>query len=90
MLRVHVDEAASAELAAGLDEIVAEGARRMLAAALEAEVEAYVSSLSDEVDEHGHRLVVRNGHAEPRSLVTGAGAVPVRAPSPPRWPRCSR
>jgi transposase-like protein len=80
MLRVHVDEAASAELAAGLDEIVAEGARRMLAAALEAEVEAYVSSLSDEVDEHGHRLVVRNGHAEPRSLVTGAGAVPVRAP----------
>jgi transposase-like protein len=80
MLRVHVDGAASAELAAGLDEIVAEGARRMLAAALEAEVEAYVSSLSDEVDEHGHRLVVRNGHAEPRSLVTGAGAVPVRAP----------
>jgi transposase-like protein len=80
MLRVHVDEAASAELAVGLDEIVAEGARRMLAAALEAEVDAYVSSLSDERDEHGHRLVVRNGHAEERSLVTGAGAVPVQAP----------
>ena len=43
MLRVHVDEAASAELSDGLDAIVAEGARRMLAAALEAEVEAYVS-----------------------------------------------
>ena len=53
----------------------------MLAAALEAEVDAYVSSLiSDEVDEHGHRLVVRNGHAEPRSLVTGAG--PARGPGP--------
>ncbi len=80
MLRVHVDEAASAELAIGLDEIVTEGARRMLAAALEAEVEAYVSSFLGEVDEHGHRLVVRNGHAEERSLVTGAGAVSVRAP----------
>ena len=80
MLRVHVDEAASAELASGLDAIVAEGARRMLAAALEAEVDAYVSSLIHEVDEHGHRLVVRNGHAEPRSLVTGAGPLEVRAP----------
>jgi len=80
MLRVHVDEAASAELSVGLDAIVAEGARRMLAAALEAEVDAYVSSLTDERDEHGHRLVVRNGHAEERSLVTGAGAVPVQAP----------
>jgi transposase-like protein len=80
MLRVHVDEAASAELAIGLDEIVTEGARRMLAAALEAEVEAYVSSFLGEVDEHGHRLVVRNGHAQERSLVTGAGAVSVRAP----------
>ena len=69
-----------AELTAGLDAIVAEGARRMLAAALEAEVEAYVSSLTHEVDEHGHRLVVRNGHAEPRSLVTGAGPLEVRAP----------
>ena len=80
MLRVHVDEAASAELSVGQDAIVAEGARRMLAAALEAEVEAHVSSFLGEVDENGHRLVVRNGHAEERSLVTGAGAVPVRAP----------
>jgi ATP-dependent helicase YprA (DUF1998 family) len=53
MLRVHVEEAASAELSAGLDAIVAEGARRMLAAALEAEVDAYVSSLTDERDEQG-------------------------------------
>jgi transposase-like protein len=52
----------------------------MLAAALEAEVDAYVSSFTEERDEHGHRLVVRNGHAEPRSLVTGAGPLQVRAP----------
>jgi putative transposase len=80
MLRVHVDEAASAELSSGLDELVAEGARRMLAVALEAEVEAYISGLIHLVDEDGHRLVVRNGHAERRSLVTGAGPIEVRAP----------
>ena len=38
MLTVVVDEAACQELAVGLDEIAREGARRMLAAALEAEV----------------------------------------------------
>jgi putative transposase len=80
MLRVHVDEAAGAELSVGLDEIVAEGARRMLAAALEAEVEAYISSCRGELDEHGHRLVVRNGHGLARSLVTGAGPIEVQAP----------
>ena len=41
-MRVHVDQAASVELSVGLDAIVAEGASRMLAAALEAEVEASV------------------------------------------------
>ncbi|MGA7417729.1 MAG: IS256 family transposase [Acidimicrobiales bacterium] len=80
MLRVHVDEAAGAEQSTTLDELVAEGARRMLAAALEAEVDAYVTALSDERDEAGHRLVVRNGHAVARSLVTGAGPIEVRAP----------
>jgi hypothetical protein len=80
MMRVVADERTSAELASSLDEIVREGARRMLAAALEAEVDAYVSGLVDEVDGHGRRLVVRNGHAEPRHVVTGAGPVEVVAP----------
>lgn len=80
MLRVVADKQASAELGSSLDDIVREGARRMLAAALEAEADAYVSGLIDEVDEAGRRLVVRNGHAEPRDVVTGAGPVEVRAP----------
>jgi transposase-like protein len=63
-----------------IDEIVREGARRMLAAALEAEVAAYIAAHSDELDEQGHRLVVRNGHAVARQVLTSAGAVPVRAP----------
>jgi hypothetical protein len=62
------------------DEIVREGARRMLAAALEVEVAAYIDAHAHELDEQGRRLVVRNGHAQPRQLVTGAGAVEVVAP----------
>lgn len=80
MLRVVVDESSRGELVAGLDEIVREGARRMLAAALEAEVDAYVAAFAGEVDEAGRRLVVRNGHARPRHVTTAAGAVEVVAP----------
>ena len=63
-----------------LDELAREGARQMLAAALQAEVAAYIDAHADQLDEHGHRLVVRNGYHEAREVVTAAGAVPVRAP----------
>jgi putative transposase len=63
-----------------IDEIVRDGARRMLAAALEAEVDAYLAEFAGERDERGRRLVVRNGHAQPRQVTTAAGAVEVRAP----------
>ena len=52
----------------------------MLMAGLEAEVAAYVESCEELVDERGYRLVVRNGRAGERTLVTGAGALRVRAP----------
>ena len=80
MLSVITDEAARSELAMSLDELAREGARRMLAAALEAEVDAYIAALAALVDEHGHRLVVRNGHAPARQLATGAGQVEVVRP----------
>lgn len=63
-----------------IDEIVREGARRMLAAALEAEVNAYIAELADQRDECGRRLVVRNGYHQPRKVTTAAGAVEVKAP----------
>ena len=63
-----------------LDELAREGARRMIAAALEAEVDEYVASFTDEVDEDGRRLVVRNGHARERGLTVGSGTVRLRAP----------
>ena len=63
-----------------LDEIVRDGARQMLAAALQAEVAAYVAQFVDQLDDNGHRLVVRNGYHQPREVLTAAGAVQVRAP----------
>jgi transposase-like protein len=63
-----------------LDEIVRDGARQMLAAALRAEVAAYVDAHRGEVDVEGRRLVVRNGFHEPREVTTAAGAVEVRQP----------
>jgi len=63
-----------------IDRIVRDGARRMLAAALEAEVAAYVETFAEERDERGRRLVVRNGRHQSRQVMTSAGAVEVVAP----------
>jgi transposase-like protein len=80
MLSVVNEEAAAADGRSLLDEICREGAQRMLAAALEAEVDAYVADLLGELDGAGHRLVRRNGHAKARSISTVAGAVEIRQP----------
>jgi putative transposase len=63
-----------------LDDLAREGARRMIAAALEAEVDAYVGSFVEEVGEDGKRLVVRNGRARERRVTVGSGTIPIRAP----------
>ncbi|MDR7167358.1 hypothetical protein J2W56_001076 [Nocardia kruczakiae] len=63
-----------------IDEIVREGARRMLAAALQAEVAEYVALFTDQLDDDGRRLVGRNGYHGEREVPTAAGAVTVRAP----------
>jgi putative transposase len=80
MLSVVTDEAARSELTMSLDELAREGARRMLAAALEAEVDLYLAAFAELVDERGHRLVRRNGHAPARQLATGVGQVEVVRP----------
>ncbi|MGW4095024.1 IS256 family transposase [Nocardia sp. NPDC004750] len=79
MLTVVNDDAATRD-GSLIDEIVREGARRMLAAALEAEVNQYIAELAAERDERGHRMVVRNGHHRPRTVGTAAGPVEVTAP----------
>ena len=63
-----------------IDELVRAGARRMLAEALQAEVDAYIARFADDRDENGRRLVVRNGRHEPRAVTTCAGVIEVHAP----------
>jgi hypothetical protein len=63
-----------------IDEIVREGARRMLAEALQAEVDACIAAFAAERGEDGRRLVVRNGLHRSREVLTSAGAVEVTAP----------
>ncbi len=69
----------STESGSLIDEIVREGTRRMLAAALEAEVNKYIVELAAKTDAADRRLVVRNGHHQPRTVATAAGPVEVKA-----------
>ncbi len=80
MLRVVLEDDARQEFALTLDEICRCGAERMLAVALEAEVDAYLERHREARDARGHALVVRNGSARERTVVAGAGAVEVTAP----------
>jgi hypothetical protein len=85
MLKVVHDVEASNEPAGGslLDEIVRDGGRQILAAALQAEVAAYVEQFKDELDEHGRRLVVRTGFHAPaltQFLGTATDSRPRRSP----------
>ena len=75
------------EIAVTLDELAREGAARMIAAALEAEVADYVERFAAEVGEDGRRLVVRNGRARERRVTVGSGTVPIQAPQRATQPR---
>ncbi len=80
MHRLHQNAESREELTLDLDEIARAGARRMLAEALEAEVQDYLQAARGQRDEQGHALVVRNGHANEREVLCGAGSVSLKAP----------
>lgn len=63
-----------------LTEMLREGAQKLLTHAIQAEVDDYIAEHESLVDEHGHRLVVRNGYRNERSIQTGIGAIPVQPP----------
>lgn len=63
-----------------ITEILRNGARKLLAAALEAEINAFIEQYSDLLDDDGKKRVTRNGYLPERDLQTGIGPVTVRAP----------
>jgi len=78
--RKEKGESESAEVAEVLDDLAREGARRMIAAALDVEVEEYIARHRGQKDERGHALVVRNGRGRPRQVTVGSGTVVLQAP----------
>lgn len=63
-----------------LTEVLRRGARRLLAEAVEAEVQAFLAEYQEERDEQGRRRVVRNGYLPEREIQTGLGGIPVKVP----------
>ena len=63
-----------------IKDILRQGARRLLSAALEAEVETFLKQYKDISDGKGWQRVVRNGYLPEREIQTGIGQVQVKAP----------
>ena len=63
-----------------LTDLLRDGARRLLAEAVEAEVAAWIDDHAHLKDDQGRRQVVRNGHLPERAIQTGLGEIEVRQP----------
>lgn len=63
-----------------ITDILRQGARKLLARALEAEVEIFLNSYRELTDEFGRQRLVRNGYLPERNIQSGIGPVPVKAP----------
>jgi putative transposase len=77
---ISLEERAKEEQKPFLEQLLWEGARKLLQAAIENEVIDYIQFHKDRVDENGQRLVVRNGHLPEREVISGVGPIPVRQP----------
>ncbi|MGB3717646.1 MAG: IS256 family transposase [Candidatus Promineifilaceae bacterium] len=73
-------EAVRDEIHLSLDELAQRGAQRMLALALQAEVDEYIRRHEGERDENNYALVVRNGRSRERTIQCGAGELKIQAP----------
>ena len=82
MLKLITEKTEAAEplVATTLDDLARVGAQRMIAAALQLEVDEYVTRFRGARDGTGHALIVRNGTARPRPVTTGVGPLPIAAP----------
>lgn len=63
-----------------LDQIARIGAKKLLAHALELEVEEYIQKSQHLRNDNGHRLVTRNGRGRPRKVTVGSGTIDIQCP----------
>jgi transposase-like protein len=59
---------------------IREGAQRLIAQAVQVELEEFLAGFAGQTDESGRGAVVRNGYLPQRSILTGIGAIEVRVP----------
>ncbi len=63
-----------------LTDILRSGSRRLLAAAVEAEIEAFIEQYKHFTDEQGRQRIIRNGYNPEREIQTGIGQIKVQVP----------
>jgi putative transposase len=63
-----------------LTDLLRQGARELIAQAVEAELNAFLTAHADQTDAAGRRRLVRHGHLPEREVQTGIGAVAVKVP----------
>jgi putative transposase len=69
-----------AESKSPLEQLIADGARKMLQAAIENEVEEYLKAYQSQRTPQHRAVVVRNGSLPERAILTGVGPLKVRQP----------
>lgn len=68
------------EVRDALTEVLRHGARQLLSEAIEMEVAEFLARYRDAKDSAGRARLVRNGYLPARTIQTGIGEVPVKAP----------
>ena len=63
-----------------LTDVLRNGARALLAHAVQAEAAAWLSAHADKLTDDGRQRLVRHGYLPEREIMTGIGAVRVRCP----------
>ena len=63
-----------------LTEVLREGAQKLIAEAVQAELEELLEQYEGQEDEQGRQRLVRNGYLPKREVQTGIGGIPVRIP----------
>jgi putative transposase len=63
-----------------VEQVLREGARKMLQTAIEKEVSAFIEKNKHNTDTNGYRLAVRNGYKPERDILTGIGPIKIKQP----------
>ena len=77
VIRLEKPEAITTDL---LTDILRKGSQRLLAAAVEAEIEAHIEHYRHFTDDQGRQRIIRNGYNPEREIQTGIGQIKVKVP----------